>query len=338
MRLGTFGSLVGLAALGALAASACGGSTSTGNGGSGATAGAGGGSGPCPAMQPANGAACTPPYASTGFSVADCSYGDDPRPQCRVTASCSSGVWQVTLPSCPAPPLPAACSTPPPPVGSTCSDSTLACWYADGSRCWCSGCAGGSEWPLCQPIDPPQWACAAPPSGCPTVAPQAGSTCSTPGASCGPDCTLPITCTDGIWQWGNIQCPICAAPDTPIATPSGERPIASLRAGDLVYSVDHDAIVAVPLLQVGHTPVTGHHVLRLLLDDGRVLEISPRHPTGDGRLLGDLLAGARLDPTHTLAASELVPYQHEATFDILPASSTGTYFAAGAWLGSTLGR
>jgi len=37
----------------------------------------------------------------------------------------------------------------------------------------------------------------------------------------------------------------CASPDTPIATPDGERPIAELREGDLVYSVDGGAIVPV---------------------------------------------------------------------------------------------
>ena len=42
---------------------------------------------------------------------------------------------------------------------------------------------------------------------------------------------MPITCTDGVWQWGRSMCPICAAPDTPIATPHGEQPIASLHVG-----------------------------------------------------------------------------------------------------------
>jgi hypothetical protein len=35
-------------------------------------------------------------------------------------------------------------------------------------------------------------------------------------------------------------------------------------------------------------------------------------------------------------AARLVPYTHEATYDILPGSSTGAYFAAGALVGSTL--
>jgi hypothetical protein len=147
---------------------------------------------------------------------------------------------------------------------------------------------------------------------------------------------LNITCTDGVWQWRRGQCPICAAPGTPIATPNGERPIASLHVGDLVYSVDHEAIVAVPLLQVGHTRVAQHRVVRVVLAGGRVLEISPGHPTADGRIFADLAAGGQLDPEHGVQSAELVAYTYDATYDILPASSTGTYYAAGALIGSTL--
>ncbi|HEX3850567.1 MAG TPA: Hint domain-containing protein [Polyangiaceae bacterium] len=215
---------------------------------------------------------------------------------------------------------------------------TLSCWYGDGTRCDCSNCKGGSEYPICQTIDPPEWHCATPAAGCPAVMPQSGSPCNTPGASCGPDCTLNITCTNGVWQWTTGECPICAAPDTPIATPNGELPIATLRAGDLVYSVDHDAIVVVPLLEVGHTSVARHRVVRVTLEDGRVLEISPGHPTADGRTFGDLLAGGKLDAAHWVRSAELVPYTYDATYDILPASSTGTYYAAGALIGSTLFR
>jgi hypothetical protein len=132
------------------------------------------------------------------------------------------------------------------------------------------------------------------------------------------------------------MCPICAAPDTPIATPTGERAIAELRAGDLVYSVDDGAVVAVPLLRAGSVRVTDHAVVRVVLDDGNVLEVSPLHPLADGRHFSDLVAGSKLDPAHVVDHAELVPYRFERTYDILPASSTGTYFASGALLGSTL--
>jgi hypothetical protein len=330
----------------------CGGQSAQGNsgasagsaaeGGSSGAAGAagnatgGGRSGPCPSVQPVNGSACTAPYPSSG--TAECTYGDDPRPECRTRAVCDSGAWQISSARCATPPFPAACPTAAPAQASACSDASLACWYDDGTRCSCSGCAGGSEYPICRTIDPPQWHCDSPGPDCPIVIPQSGTACNTPGASCGPDCTLTVTCIDGLWQWGAGMCPICAAPDTPIATPDGEQPIASLRVGDLVYSQDHDAIVAVPLLKAEHTLAERHHVVRVVLEDGRALEISPGHPTADGRTFGDLGSGTYLDTQHRVRSVTLIPYTHDATFDILPASSSGTYFAAGALIGSTLFR
>jgi hypothetical protein len=168
--------------------------------------------------------------------------------------------------------------------------------------------------------------------------PQAGSACDAAGLNCGPDCDLVIVCNSGVWQWQQGECPICAAPNTPVATPRGERPIAALAVGDLVYSVDGAAIVAVPLLRVGHTRVAAHQVVRVTLDDGRVLEVSSRHPTADGRTFGDLRAGGRIDAEHGVVSAVLVPYRFDATYDILPASSSGAYFAAGALIGSTLAR
>ena len=299
--------------------------------------------GGCPSAPPVTGAQCTAPWTSSGGvqgASAHCSWGDDPRPACRTAALCQTdGTWLVTAPTaaaCSEPALSSACPSTPPSSGTTCTDATVACWYEDGTRCGCSGCKGGSGYPVCQIVSPPEWSCATPGSGCPTTMPQAGSPCSTPDASCGPDCNLVITCKDGVWQWRAGSCPICAAPDTPIATPTGDRAIAALGIGDLVYSVDDGAIVAVPIVRAGRTPVRNHWVVRVELDSGAVLEISPGHPTADGRSFGDLTAGSRLDMEHEIVAARLVPYEHDATYDILPGSSTGTYFAAGALIGSTL--
>jgi hypothetical protein len=134
------------------------------------------------------------------------------------------------------------------------------------------------------------------------------------------------------------MCPICASPDTPIATPSGERAIAELRPGDLVYSLEPTGIVTVPVALVGSTPVVAHQVMRIALDSGASLEISPNHPTAAGAPLASLAAGSKLDATHTITSIELVPYRHSRTYDILPSSSSGVYFAGGAALGSTLVR
>jgi hypothetical protein len=140
--------------------------------------------------------------------------------------------------------------------------------------------------------------------------------------------------------WGAV----CASPDTPIATPTGERPIADLRAGDLVWSLHEGALRAVPLLAVHRRPVTAHHVVRVTLDTGRVVEMSEGHPAADGRPFATLIPGEILGNVAAPAAApsiralELVPYAHDATYDILPDSDTGTYVAAGALVGSTLSR
>jgi hypothetical protein len=78
--------------------------------------------------------------------------------------------------------------------------------------------------------------------------------------------------------------------------------------------------------------------VRVELEGGRVLEISPGHPTADGRTFGDLVTGGFLDEQHEVVSARLVPYAYDATYDILPNSNTGTYFAAGALVGSTLGN
>jgi hypothetical protein len=147
-----------------------------------------------------------------------------------------------------------------------------------------------------------------------------------------PLCVAPDT--TGTCPKGCPQC-ICASPDTPIATPQGSRPIAELAPGDLVYSVDHDAVVVVPIARVNRAPVHDHRVVRAALASGAVLEISPRHPTADGRTFGALRVGDLLDGVRVTSV-ELVPYAYPYTYDVLPLSDTGTYYAGGARIGSTL--
>jgi hypothetical protein len=128
----------------------------------------------------------------------------------------------------------------------------------------------------------------------------------------------------------------CAAPTTPIATPAGNRPIAQLRVGDLVYSIDRGSLAVVPIKQIHRQPVTGfHRVVALKLAHGATLAISPRHPTADGRQFGDLAAGDVVDGVRVLGA-RLVDYDQPFTYDILPESDSGAYFAHGTLIGSTL--
>ena len=148
--------------------------------------------------------------------------------------------------------------------------------------------------------------------------------------------TLSGCCGCGADGFCSAEC-VCASPDTPIATPDGDRPIASLAVGDLVYSIDHGRVAAVPVRETHRTPVTHHRVVELVLRGGGVLRISAGHPTADGRFFGELRAGDWLGGREIESASD-VPYEHDATYDILPDSDTGTYFAGGALIGSTLAK
>jgi hypothetical protein len=138
-------------------------------------------------------------------------------------------------------------------------------------------------------------------------------------------------------QAGPPQCPICLALGTRIDTPRGEIAVQDLRIGDFVWTSDADgARVSAPLIAVGNTPVPATHiVVRVALDDGRLLYVSPGHPTADGRRVGDLAPGDSLDGAR-IASVERVAYSGGATYDILPAGATGTYWANGVLLGSTL--
>ena len=170
---------------------------------------------------------------------------------------------------------------------------------------------------------------------CGTECCMAGQICCDPQGplDSGPRCTTPSD--SGTCPMGCAPLCVCAAPDTPIATPSGERPIASLKVGDLVYSVDGSAVKAVPIVRINHTAVSHHHVMRVTLATGERLEISAAHPTADGHSFGDLRTGSSLDGVSVVSV-ESEPYPFSATYDILPGSSTGTYFAGGALIGSTL--
>ena len=136
---------------------------------------------------------------------------------------------------------------------------------------------------------------------------------------------------------GQPPCPICLARGTRIATPSGDIAVEELKVGDVVWTQDAaGARVAVPLIEIGNTPVPAtHRVVQLRLSDGRAVDVSPGHPTADGRNIGDLAVGDSYDGAVVVSA-ELRPYAGGATFDVLPAGASGMYWADGVLLGSTI--
>lgn len=136
---------------------------------------------------------------------------------------------------------------------------------------------------------------------------------------------------------GMPPCPICLAAATLIATPNGDVRVTDVVPGMIVWTVAADGTrLAAPVLEVGSMDVpTGHLMVHIRLADGRELLASPGHRTADGRPVGSLGAGDGLDGS-TIELWELVPYGGGRTYDLLPAGPTGTYWANGIELSSTL--
>lgn len=133
------------------------------------------------------------------------------------------------------------------------------------------------------------------------------------------------------------NCPICLAATTLIATPNGDIRVTDVMPGMVVWTTSASGErFAKPVVAVGNMAApAGHQMVHLQLADGRELLVSPGHLTGDGRPLGSLATGDALDSS-TIIRWELVPYAGERTYDLLPAGITGTYWANGILLSSTL--
>jgi hypothetical protein len=133
------------------------------------------------------------------------------------------------------------------------------------------------------------------------------------------------------------NCPICLAAATLISTPGGDMRVTDIEPGMVVWTAGLDGRrIAAPVLEVGSTRVpASHRMVHLVLADARELLASPGHRTADGRQLGSLAKRESLDGS-TIVLWELVPYSGERTYDLLPAGGTGTYWANGILLSTTL--
>jgi hypothetical protein len=162
------------------------------------------------------------------------------------------------------------------------------------------------------------------------------------------DCAVGYSCEDisPVVREGtqNLRCwkngaprPICLSGETHIATPSGDIVVKNMKGGEVVWSINAKGEkIAVPLLLASHTEAPlNHHVVHLVLADGRELFVSSGHPVADGRTVGSLKKGDVLAGSIVLSAA-LVSYNEPYTYDILPDSDTGMYWANGILLQSTL--
>jgi hypothetical protein len=133
-------------------------------------------------------------------------------------------------------------------------------------------------------------------------------------------------------------CPICLAEGTLIDTPDGPVPVEKLQQGMMIYTQDDAGkkIAGVITATASAQSPTSFQIIRIVLNDGRLVSASPGHPTTDGRTIGELKVGDTLDGG-IIAAVTAVPYSGY-TFDILPEGGTGFYWANGILLKSTLAR
>ncbi len=132
-------------------------------------------------------------------------------------------------------------------------------------------------------------------------------------------------------------CPICLTKGTLIETPQGLIAVEQLRKGMTVWTVDESGKpVSVPVIETVATPVPpSFQVAKITLSDGRSVTASPGHPSAEGKALGEYQAGDTLDGA-TVTNVKFVPYDGGATYDILPFGATGSYWANGVLLRSTL--
>ncbi|APV44382.1 hypothetical protein Dform_01047 [Dehalogenimonas formicexedens] len=131
-------------------------------------------------------------------------------------------------------------------------------------------------------------------------------------------------------------CPICLSKGTLIDTPYGAVAVEQLTPGDLIWTLgENGEKVASPIIKTKATPApSSFELLRITLADGRSVTASPGHPAVDGRLLGNLQPEDLLDGSGVVSIQR-VGYEGR-TYDILPAGTSGAYWANGILLGSTI--
>lgn len=132
-------------------------------------------------------------------------------------------------------------------------------------------------------------------------------------------------------------CPICLTEGTMISTPLGDVPVEKITEGTIVWSIDLNANkVIAKVSKVGKTAVPEtHSVITLTLEDGRSVTASPRHEVVGGLEFQELAVGDEIEGSVITTREEHV-YGKAYTYDILPDSPTGVYYANGILLESTL--
>jgi hypothetical protein len=113
--------------------------------------------------------------------------------------------------------------------------------------------------------------------------------------------------------------------------------VEQLVKGMSVWSVDDSGNrIAAGIIKTAATPVPLYfQAIRIELSDGRTVTASPGHPTADGKAVADYQAGDMLDGARVLKADRFT-YESAMTFDFLPDSTSGLYWANKIILKSSL--
>jgi len=147
-------------------------------------------------------------------------------------------------------------------------------------------------------------------------------------ASCG-GCSIGCIC--------NFFCgQNCLPGSIVISTMHGDVRIKDIRESDFVWSMDKKGKkILVPIKYISHIRTNPYHeIAHVTLCDGRSHSASKNHPTINGYIAelkcGEYYDGAKIESVQT------TPYLHKTTYDLLPDSDTGFYWANGILMGSAL--
>lgn len=182
--------------------------------------------------------------------------------------------------------------------------------------------------PASEPVEEPPPGCSAGPEQCCTDDGRLATPCGPIGGG---------ACENATCRGEDGRCfPCrCLAADVRIDTPEGELPVSAIEAGTIVWSMHEGERRAVRVIRAARAAVPDDHlVYRVRLADGREVRLSEGHPFANGARPEELAIGASLDASTVIEASR-VRYDDAFTYDLLPESDSGAYWANGILVRST---
>jgi hypothetical protein len=138
--------------------------------------------------------------------------------------------------------------------------------------------------------------------------------------------------------WLNYKkCGKCLPAGTLISCPRGEVEISKLKSGDSIYTSNEKKEKISTIIQATDSVsiTRTHKMIKFILEDGRILLASAEHPSADYFPLDYLKIGDKLDGS-VIIYKKAAACIYSKTYDILPVGKTGTYWANGILIGSTL--